>query len=51
MEKHTWHRILTPKSNKEPTPRWGHSVAQREHELIYFAGYAGTTLLIQTRST
>lgn len=45
MEKHTWHRIATPKSTKEPSPRWGHCVATREHELIYFAGYADSVYM------
>lgn len=49
MEKHLWKRI--EKNSSKPCPRWGHACCVVGEEIVFFGGYAGSYMAIQTPTT
>mgnify|MGYP002366893027 CR=1 FL=1 len=49
MEKPSWHKI--EKNSAKPCPRWGHTCCVIDDEVVFFGGYAGNSLPIQTLIT
>ena len=49
MDRPTWKKI--DKNANKPCPRWGHTCCVIGDEVLFFGGYAGNYLLIQTPIT
>lgn len=49
MEKQTsflWKKVQLAKSDvNQPSPRWGHASCVIDDQIVFFGGYAGTSLL------
>ncbi len=45
MEKHFWHKVISnTKISHLPPSRWGHNCCVIGEEVVFFGGYAGTSI-------